>query len=157
MQFISEALIDETIEELDQGLEFYDNALIEFAKYQTGITNYLVDEEFDSLTPEERDLMLYLTLIIYKSASKLYDQIPVISMDDLETAEDENWAVLENINSFKFRDRLDLFFKNTSQEDLLALIEDALSEEDDMLTKEGREPIFVAMKSIVDVLDTQLN
>ena len=156
MQFITESQIDETIAELEQGVEFYDKCLLEFAQQQPGITNYLVDEEFDSLTEDERELMLYLTLIIYRTIDKLTETMPEITMDQLEAAEDANWAVLENVKSFKFQERLDLFFKDTPQEDLLALIEDALSEEDEMLTKEGREPIFVAIKSIVDVLHAEI-
>ena len=40
-----------------------------------------------------------------------------------------------------------------SQEDLLAFVEDNLVEdEDSVVTKEGREPMFVALKSVIDVL-----
>src|SRR5690349_2085106 len=108
MQFITESQIDETIAELEQGVEFYDKCLLEFAQQQPGITNYLVDEEFDSLTEDERELMLYLTLIIYRTVAKVIDTMPEITMDQLEAAEDANWAVLENVKSFKFQERLDL-------------------------------------------------
>ena len=46
--------------------------------------------------------------------------------------------------------------EQTEQEDLLAFAEDAVLEEEDdpeaLVTKEGREPIFVALKTMVDVL-----
>ena len=39
------------------------------------------------------------------------------------------------------------FFENSSQEDLLAFIEDSLlEEEEDLVTKVGREPMFIALK-----------
>ena len=53
----------------------------------------------------------------------------------------------------RFRDRMDIFFENYSQEDLLAFVEDNLVEdEDSLVTKEGREPMFVALKSVIDIL-----
>ena len=51
----------------------------------------------------------------------------------------------------KFRERLDVFFQDYFQEDLLAFVEDSLSEEEEeMVTKIGREPMFVALKTIID-------
>jgi len=47
---------------------------------------------------------------------------------------------------------MDIFFKNYFQEDLLAFVEDSLIEEEEgLVTKVGREPMFVALKSIIDV------
>ena len=48
---------------------------------------------------------------------------------------------------------MDVFFEDYAQEDMLAFVEDNLVEdEDSTITKEGREPIFVALKSVIDVL-----
>ena len=64
--------------------------------------------------------------------------------------------MLENNTAKKFRDRLDPFFENTQQEDLVAFAEDAVTEDLDdpesLVTKEGREPIFVALATMIDVL-----
>ncbi len=153
MQFVPESIINQTITELEQGLDVYEKALLEFYNEQPGIGAYLLNEDFNSLTEGERDIMLYLTLIVYRSSLKQNKEISEVNIEDIEAAEDANWALLENITSHKFQERLDVFFEKSPQEDLLALIEDAIMEEEELLTKEGREPIFVGVKSIVDVLD----
>jgi len=54
----------------------------------------------------------------------------------------------------KFRERLDEFFEETKQEDLLAFIEDALlDDEESPVSKEGREPMFVTLKAVIDTID----
>ncbi|MFT5382917.1 MAG: hypothetical protein ACI81W_000313, partial [Saprospiraceae bacterium] len=65
------------------------------------------------------------------------------------------WEKLSENQSKGFRDKLDVFFENTSQEDLLAFVEDALvqDEEDDMISPEGREYVFITLKTIIDCLD----
>ncbi|MFK8104727.1 MAG: hypothetical protein AB8G15_19570, partial [Saprospiraceae bacterium] len=74
----------------------------------------------------------------------------------LEEKEEDNWEKLENVPAGSFRDRLDVFFKDYPQEDLLAFAEDALVEEEEdsdiNLTKEGKELMFVALKTIIDCL-----
>ncbi|MEO0876376.1 MAG: hypothetical protein AAFY48_17390, partial [Bacteroidota bacterium] len=46
------------------------------------------------------------------------------------------------------------FFKqHPAEEELLALVEDAILDDDESpVTNEGREPIFVSLKSIIDCL-----
>ncbi|MBK8490068.1 MAG: hypothetical protein IPL49_03955 [Saprospirales bacterium] len=80
-----------------------------------------------------------------------------IDQDELDEQEEVNWEILNEASSPRFQDRLDPFFDQTDQEDLLAFIEDSLvlddSEEDEWkLTKEGREPIFIGLKTMVDCL-----
>ena len=59
--------------------------------------------------------------------------------------------IINEVTSKQFRDRLNVFFEKTSQEDLLAFIEDSLlEEEEELVTKVGREPMFIALKSIID-------
>lgn len=156
MQFIPESILDKTIAELEKGMDVYEAALVEFLQQQPAIGAYLLNEDFHSLTEGERDIMLYLTLIIYRSMAKIHIKIDEVSLDEIEAAEDANWALLENVSSFNFQERLDVFFDGTTQEDILALIEDAILEDEEMLTKEGREPIFIGVKSIVDVLDASI-
>jgi hypothetical protein len=60
--------------------------------------------------------------------------------------------MLEPVKSKPFQHKADVFFKDYPQEDLLAFVEDALADDEDSeVTKEGREPMFVALKTIIDV------
>ena len=82
-----------------------------------------------------------------------------VSEDEIGQAEEANYALLESSKASDFRDRLNAFFDGTDQEDLLAFAEEAVLEEEDeaeaLVTKEGREPIFIALKTLVDVLTTE--
>jgi len=79
-----------------------------------------------------------------------------VSEEQIGEAEEANYAILEASTSQKFRDRLNDFFEGSPQEDLLAFAEEAVLEDEDeadaLVSKEAREPIFVAVKTLVDVL-----
>ena len=104
------------------------------------------------LLEDEQGYLQYLALIIHESFSKVNGQIDPISEDELGEAEEANTEILEAQSAQSFRERMTPFFENYPQEDLLALVEDALMEEEEMLTKEGREPMFIAMKTLIDCL-----
>lgn len=156
MRFIPEESIDKSIAYLEEDESNYDQALLTFTHSQPGITNYLLSEDFESLTEYEKELMLYMCIIIYQALKSVYPELPQLSADEIENAEEVNWGKLENVTAKKFKDRLDVFFHETPQEDLLAFLEDVLIEEEEDITKEGREPIFVALKSVIDVFQESL-
>jgi hypothetical protein len=157
MQFITETIIDEAIAHFEDNEEGYDNALLELTQQQPAVTNYLLSEDFDSLTEDEKEIMLYMSIVIYHSIKKLYPEIEALSLDDIESAEDSNWGLLENVTDKKFSDRLNVFFNDSEQEDLLAFLEDVLVEEEELITKEGKEPMFIALKSIIDSFEEILD
>ena len=151
MGFVTEQTIEETMDAIQNGADIKEqwNA---FAEEEKDISEFLFSESFEILTKPERDYLLFLSLVIYKSA-KIYFPDQKIYLDKIEKAEEQNWDLWSKIKTGSFKERLDPFFKNTDQEDLLALIEDALFyDEDEVLTKVGREPMFIALKTLVDVL-----
>ena len=62
----------------------------------------------------------------------------------------------EGLAGKSLSEKLDVFFDEYEQEELLALAEEAILEDEDdpegIVTKEGRELIFVALKTVIDVL-----
>lgn len=150
--FIPENIID-TVAEALEAADFEKEVEI-FGKKQPALLGYVFSEDFDLLTRDERDYMLYLLIVIWKSVEKVKGELSPTLSNDLETAEERNWELLENVKAQRFRDRMTVFFDDSDQEDLLAFIEDALVEddEDSVVSKEGREPIFVALKTVVDVI-----
>jgi hypothetical protein len=82
-----------------------------------------------------------------------------VSEDEIGEAEEKNYEILESSTAKKFRDRLDPFFEGYEQEELLAFAEEAVLEDEDdpdsVVTKEGREPIFITMKTLIDVLTSE--
>ena len=152
MPFISEKLIDSVAENLDTNAENYEVLVRDFQAKQPDLMAFILSEDTLFLTSDERDLLLYLSLIIWKSVAEVVPLTKRIDAEQISEAEDANWAKLENVKSRQFRERIDVFFNQYPQEDLLAFVEDALApDEESPITNEGREPLFVALKTIIDL------
>lgn len=152
--FVSENMIDAVILELEEA-DFEQEVAI-LGEKQPVLLGYVLSEDFELLTNEEREWLLYLVLVVWKATEKVHEKIGPLSKNALETAEEANWERLESVTAKRFRDRMTPFFDNYDQEDLLAFVEDSLTEDEEdtqaVVTKEGREPMFVALKSVIDVL-----
>jgi membrane-associated HD superfamily phosphohydrolase len=152
--FVSEDIIDEIVLELEAA-DFEQEVAI-MGEKQPVLLGYVLSEDFELLTNDERDWLLYLVLVLWKSIEKVYDNAEQIRKEDLEAADEANWERLEHVTAKRFRDRMTTFFEGYKQEDLLAFVEDNLTEDEEdtenVVTKEGREPMFVALKSVIDAL-----
>jgi len=78
----------------------------------------------------------------------------MINPKTIEEAEEKNWTILSEQKVKSFREKINVFFDGYPQEDLLAFAEDALEmeHEDQVVTTIGRPPIFIALKTLIDVL-----
>jgi hypothetical protein len=157
MNFVSETVIDAIVDKLENLPDTqYEKKMSDFAEAQPVLFTWLFSDAFELLTEDEKGYLQYLALITWLSIEEVNDPVEAVSEEQIGEAEEQNYAVLDASDAKKFRERLNPFFENTAQEDLLAFAEDAVSEgEDDpesLVTKEGREPIFVALKTMVDVL-----
>lgn len=157
MEFVSEKIIDAVIEELENlPDEQYEQRMEAFAEAQPVLVAWLFSDNFDLLNDDEKGYLQYLALIAWLSIVKMNGTGEPVSEEQIGLAEEKNYELLEGSTAKKFRERLDVFFENTPQEDLLAFAEEAVLEDENdpeaLVTKEGREPIFVALKTLVDVL-----
>lgn len=153
MKFISESIIDAIALEIGDNESYYEKALEVFKEEQPILLGFLYSESFEAFNVKEREYLLFLALVIYHAIRKENPDIDIIDEDQISDAEESNWEKLETVTSKKFRERMDVFFKDYPQEDLLAFVEDALVEDEeefDFLAKESREPLFVSLKSIID-------
>jgi len=118
------------------------------------ISAYLLNDQLDALIEEEFRILWFNALVIIKSFEKA-EQIPEkLDKKSLEEHESSNWSLLQNSKPVGFNEKLDAFFKDSEQEDLLALIEDSLAEDDEMqITSAAKEIIFICLKSLVDLFD----
>lgn len=152
MQFIPESIIDVKAETVGNPEQF--SALVqELKSKQPALLAYLFSASFEMLTQSEKEYTMFLTLVIWASVLELHPEQKQITTEQVEKAEEVNWEKIQDQKSKDFRSKMDVYFQNTPQEDLLAFIEDALThDEDDMISKEGREYVFVSIKTIVDCL-----
>ena len=159
---VSEKIIDRIIGQFEAEEVDYEKTTHEFAERQPAILSFLMSDHEGALNNDERDFMIYLAIVIWRSVEHVNSECKIVRPKKISSAEEANWAVIEKIKRRNFRDRLDVFFEDTLQEDLLAFIEDSLTldEIDDgadgiQVTKEGIEPMFVMLKTVVDVLTSQ--
>ncbi len=155
--FVSEQIIEQQLAQFQQEEVEYDAFIKELEERQPYLLAYLLSDSFTLLTQQEKDYLLYIVLVIWKSAvAKNEGTIAIVSEEQIGTCEENNWDKLDNAKAKRFRDKLDVFFQNTPQEDLLAFVEDSLADDDDsdedFLTKVGRELIFIGAKTTIDVL-----
>ena len=152
--FVSENIIDQIAISLSASEEQYTLAVSELKDQQPIILSYILSENFNLLTQKEKDYLLYLTLVIWKAIQQVQATGDLIPTEQIDETEEANWALLNSSKARRFKERLDAFFDNTSQEDLLAFVEDSLVEEEEeaFLTKEGKELLFIGLKTIIDCL-----
>jgi hypothetical protein len=151
MKFISEEIIDRVAEEIGGSEEAFKEATIDLSMEQPNIAAYIFSDNFDLFTAAEKQYFLFLVLVVFKSIKDEVENLPRTTAEDLGKIEEKNWQLINEVTSKQFRDRLNVFFENTPQEDLLAFVEDSLlEEEEELVTKVGREPMFIALKSIID-------
>ena len=157
MQTVIEPIIDSVLDDFETGKWTVEEVIASWETQQPILLGYFLSETFDVLTDDEKPYLLYLATVIWISINRVRPVEETIDQNQLDDREEANWELLNEATSPRFRDRLDPFFEQTDQEDLLAFIEDSLvldeSEEDEWkLTKEGREPIFIGLKTMVDCL-----
>jgi hypothetical protein len=156
---ISESTIESVITQFESGETDYDDAAREFAGKQPALLSFLLSGQEGALSEEEREFLLYLATVIWKSVEMDNPELPTVDRDSISDAEEANWDIIEGSKKRNFREQLDVFFENYPEEDLLAFVEDALTIDDEdledetfHLTREGVEPLFISLKTMIDVL-----
>ena len=152
MVTIPESIINDIIDQYQDEVKYLTD-LKQLASEQPDLIAFIDQENYSLLTNDEIALLEYLTLVIYFSSMKIIEKTIQIQGKSLEAAEEDNWNTFNEITAKSFFNKLDSFFKDYPQEDLLALVEDSIQQdEDNIVTPVGREIIFVACKSIIDTI-----
>lgn len=153
MAFIPETTINRVIERSEVSDFSLESEIEQMASEQPMLLAYLTHDQFDALTQAEQSLLLYLSWVIYKSVTSIALPQVEITEELLGGAEEANWELYLTHSSRDFRSQLDPFFEDASQEDLLAFIEDSLTDDDDeTITEEGRGLLFVGLKTVMDAM-----
>lgn len=150
---VPELVIDATVEKFSDSETALDESLADLESRQPMLFAYLLSEEFEAFTEAEREFLLFLTMVIWTSVETHLGARKEVTEEELNEAEESNWDAIKEVHEPRFRERVSLFFDRYPEEDLLAFVEDALvDDEDGIVTKEGREPLFITLKSVIDVL-----
>jgi len=148
---IKESIIDIAADMLENA--DFEAELASFKEKYPVLHSYLLNEQLSLLTEEEYQILWFDAMVLVRSF-ELADLIPTsITAIDLEDFESNNWSLFENSKPMGFRDKLNIFFEQTEQEDLLAFVEDSLADDEEMpISSAAKEIIFISLLSILDVL-----
>ncbi len=156
-KLITEQQIERAVDWLETNDDSFENTLAQLKENQPMVLAYILSEHTHVLTKPEREYLLFLTISIWKSlelAEKI-EEMEEIDEDIIGEIEEAQWELWSESRGKDFSSKLDIFFEETTQEELLAFVEDALEEEgnEDWLTPEGREAIFIFMATLINVFD----
>lgn len=153
---ITEKQIEKVLDHMEDSEVSIADTVNDLETRHPALFSYIVSPQFSEVLNErERDYFHFLVVSIYMIINEYYlkGKEYVITEDELGDMEEKVWGLWEEGNDGDFHEKLDIFFEKTEEEDLLALIEDALIEtEDELITAIGREPVFVALETIKEVL-----
>lgn len=156
MDMITEAQIDKAIEYFNDDPTLVLTKIKELAQEQPYLNPFIFQDSYSVLTKDEQEYLLYIILILYQSIKGKQEYLETMSPDDLQEAEEANWAIWEDEKASGIQEKNTVLFENTEQEELLAFVEDmVLDDEDDEeseLSKVGQEIAMVVGKTLIDVL-----
>ncbi len=150
---IQESTIERILSRLESGADDFALEIQDFAHAQPALMTYLTDEENDIFTEGEREILLFGAIVIYQSITDERVEPEPASGTIIGQAEEANYQLIGEGRG-SFRDRITPFFEQSPEEELLAFAEDLLigGEDEDQISNEAREPLFVTLKTVVDVL-----
>lgn len=148
---------DQQIEDTFKWLEEHDDQseaiFQEIDAQQPNLLAYLFSEPLSVFTANEKELLVFASLVLYKTTAGHMGR--TIELEEIEDAESKNYELVND--ELRYSEQIDLFFTDYPQEDLLAFVEDFIdSDEDDeyAINEESRLPIFICLKTMIDVLTT---
>lgn len=149
---IPEKDIDQIINALQE--KDFDEELLLFKTENPLLHAYLLNDQYDLLTEDEYAVFWFGAMVIVKSFKAQGFSMTLSDPKILEDIESGNWALLENAKPQAFSQKINIFFENTKQEDLLAFVEDSLVDDDEMpISSASREIIFISLLSIIDLFE----
>lgn len=151
MKVFSEADIEQTFEWLEANDDKADAIFRSIDEQQPELLAYLFSESFDSFSNNEKELLVFGTLVIYQCTASEIKR--TLHLEDFEKAENANYDQVDD--QLSTEDQMTKFFENYVQEDLLAFAEDFIGEEEEdeyAVSTEAKLPLFIALKSIIDVI-----
>jgi len=142
---IQEATIDKEIELVSANV---DENILDFVAAEKSFTGYLLGEDFHLLTETEKETMLFIHLVLYRSMLA-EEKIKTFDPEKFQATEDKNWEQF-NAKGKTWKEKMDAIFEGYPEEELLAFTEDMLN--DESISDLARELIFITAKSYVDVV-----
>ena len=123
-----------------------DENILDFVSGEKQFTGYLLGEDFHLLTEVEKETMLFIHLVIFRS---MLSEEKGLEFDPklFQEIEDKNWESF-NVKGKSWKEKIDAIFDSYYEEELLAFTEDMLN--DESISDLARELIFITAKSYIE-------
>ncbi len=140
---IKESTIEKQIEIVSSNV---DENILDFVAKEKSFTGYLLGEDFHLLTETEKETMLFIHLVIFRSLI-MEEKGKEFDAEFFQKTEDKNWESF-NTKGKLWKEKVDTIFENYPEEELLAFSEDMLN--DESISDLARELIFITAKSYIE-------
>lgn len=169
MKPISSHIVENTWKEVG-GMEPWQvpELVNKMGKQQPVILAYTLAVDNDVFNQAERELLLYLALVVWRIMSKGDTPLRNITEDILERAENANLKMLEYFEKESdagFFEAAELMIKNYNQPEVLRYILDAVMEEEcdvmgedfeeNLVRDENKGLMIIHLKTIIDCFDSR--
>jgi hypothetical protein len=129
------------------------------SKQQPLVLAYLMATGHDILNQDERELLLYLGMVVWQIMNQGTKSLPEITEKILDKAEDSNMKMLEYLDDESesgFIDTLEKIINNYNQPEVLRYIVEALVEEpkeESVIRDENIGIMMIFLKTVIDSFD----
>jgi hypothetical protein len=131
----------------------------ELGHKQPFLLTYLMATGHDILSEQESEALLFMGVMIWQILNRIYNNIAVISGNDLDSHENKNIQMLEYLageSESDFLDTVEKIMSKYHQPELLRFIISKLNEEPDRgieLSDENMGMIVIYLKTVIDCFD----
>lgn len=126
---------------------------------QPTILAYLMAVGHDILNQDERELLLYLGIVVWKIMSQGNTPLTTVTEKTLDSVEDSNMKMLEYLEGESqtgFIDAVAVVIKNYNQPEVLKYVIEALMEETEeecVIRDENKGMMMIYLKTVIDCFD----
>lgn len=150
---IKEEQIDAVIEKLSREPLIFETHLQEWIEWQPMIASYVFSDTFSLLNEDEKEAFVFGSTIILTIAKETSATKDKITEDEIGDREEVNYEILESQKAKDYRSKMDAFFQDYPEEDLLAFVEDlCVDEDEENFTEDGMKVMIIGLKTIIDVM-----
>ena len=131
----------------------------QMSKEQPFLFAYLMGVGGDLLNEDERELLLYLGMVVWQMMLQGNRRLPQITGEVLDKAEEANMKLIEYLegeSEVDFMETVEELVKNYNQREVLGYVVEALMEESDeecLIRDEYRGMMMIYLKTVIDSLD----
>lgn len=160
MNKISAEIVERTWKEMSTMSPLnYPKLINKFSKEQPFILTYLIAVDGQQFNEDERELLLYLGVVVWMMMSRGNNPLPKVTEKMIDDAEEKNIKMLEYLEGETetgFYETTDTILQDYNQPEVLKYVVEALMEDDDEdvdIQEENIGLMMIYLKTVIDCFD----